>query len=376
MQTSLSRILVLAGSLAVTAIAGCASEPEPAADAETVVLVHGLGRTPASMAVLAARLADAGYRVVNFGYPSRAEPIEDLVARLESELERCCANGLDEVHFVTHSMGGLLVRSYLSGDRAPHGGRVVMLSPPNQGSEIVDAFADSPGLRLLLGPAGEQLGTDSTGIASELGPVRFELGIITGDRSLDPIGSWLIPGPDDGKVAVERAKVEGAADFLVIPASHTFIMNRSEAAEEVVHFLKYGRFRRGADSGDAAVDRRPVDAGELATVLAGFRAFQDSTGQQHMISDAQITELEARGLPDPITDLLTDLRAHPDLIPADAALGGSMGFHDADGFHVLNGRWVQASFDDGHTGGRGVFEFTIDEGGRIHWRTVHVEPLE
>ncbi|MCL7967388.1 MAG: hypothetical protein M8857_09770 [marine benthic group bacterium] len=207
------------------------------------MVVHGLGRTPASMALLAERLEGAGYRVVNFGYPSRSEPIEDLVDRLEAELGRCCRNAEDSVHFVTHSMGGVLVRALLARREEPHLGRVVMLSPPNQGSEIVDAFADTPVLRAILGPAGVRLGTDAGGIADQLPPVRFELGIITGDRSLDPIGSWLIPGPDDGKVAVENARVEGAADFRVIPASHTFIMNRPDVAEEVVHFLQTGRFQ-------------------------------------------------------------------------------------------------------------------------------------
>jgi hypothetical protein len=98
-------------------------------------------------------------------------------------------------------------------------------------------------LRAVLGPAGSQLGTDSTAIPAQLGPVRFSLGIIAGNRSLNPLYSWLIPGPDDGKVGVDRAKAEGAADFLVVPASHTFIMNRGDVAEEVVHFLRYGRFR-------------------------------------------------------------------------------------------------------------------------------------
>jgi hypothetical protein len=123
-----------------------------------------------------------------------------------------------------------------------------MLSPPNQGSEIVDAFADSPMLRSVLGPAGVRLGTDSAGIAAELPPVNFSLGIITGDRSLNPIYSWLIPGPDDGKVAVDNARVEGADDFLVVPATHTFIMNRADVAEQVVHFVRYGNFRNpGSD---------------------------------------------------------------------------------------------------------------------------------
>ncbi|NNK47550.1 MAG: hypothetical protein HKP01_01610 [Gemmatimonadetes bacterium] len=237
---SFSRRSLLA--IAVTAVfSACAPEAPP--DAETVILVHGLGRTSASMLVLETRLTGAGYRVESFGYPSRSEPVEDLVDRLAAAVGECCS-GRSRFHFVTHSMGGVLVRSYLAERSEPFEGRVVMLSPPNQGSEIVDAYADSPLLRALLGPSGVRLGTDSTGIASELGPVDFSLGIITGDRSINPIGSWLIPGPDDGKVAVSRARVEGAADFIVVPATHTFIMNRSDVAEQVAHFLANGAFMR------------------------------------------------------------------------------------------------------------------------------------
>lgn len=242
---------LLAGALVGAAvIVGASLVPRvlggpPAPDgAPTVVLAHGLGRTTASMAILASRLEEAGFRVVRFGYPSRTEPIEALVDRLGDAVERCCGDDPGRVHFVTHSMGGVLVRSYLSERPGPHAGRVVMLSPPNQGSEIVDAFADSAVLGSFLGPAGSRLGTTPDGIASQLGPIRFSLGIITGNRSLSPIGSWLIPGPDDGKVGVDRANVEGSSAFLVLPATHTFIMNRRDVADEVVHFLRHGRFRR------------------------------------------------------------------------------------------------------------------------------------
>ena len=126
-----------------------------------------------------------------------------------------------------------------------------MLSPPNQGSEVIDAFGDSPLLRAVLGPAGARLGTDSNGIARELGAIDFSLGIITGDRSLNPIGSWLIPGPDDGKVSVARAQLDGAADFMVLPATHTFIMNRGDVAEQVVHFLREGSFQTTDSLGGA-----------------------------------------------------------------------------------------------------------------------------
>ena len=195
------------------------------------------------MAILVSRLENAGFRVVNFGYPSRSEPIEALVELLDSEVGQCCNSEVETVHFVTHSMGGVLVRSYLSHRPEEHQGRVVMLSPPSQGSEIIDAFSDSDLLRSILGPAALLLGTDSVGIANQLEPVRFSLGVITGNRSLDPVGSWLIPGPDDGKVSVDRAAVEGAVDFMVLPATHTFIMNRSDVAEQVVHFLRHGRFQ-------------------------------------------------------------------------------------------------------------------------------------
>ena len=233
-------------ALALTvALSGCTS---PAPDgAETVIVIHGLGRTPASMAVLVSRLESAGYRVVSFGYPSRSDPMEVLVDRLGNEVALCCGDEAQTVHFVTHSMGGVLVRAYLGRLPEAHEGRVVMLSPPSQGSELVDAFADTPMLQSILGPAGSRLGTDSTGIAVQFGPPRFTLGIITGDRSLNPLGSWLIPGPDDGKVGVERAKVEGAADFIVVPATHTFIMNHREVAEQVVHFLREGKFDHDAE---------------------------------------------------------------------------------------------------------------------------------
>ena len=153
-------VLLAGGLLGAAAIAGAGlasgilgESPAPAG-APTVVLAHGLGRTPASMAVLAGRLEQAGFSVVRFGYPSRTEPIETLVDRLEEAVAECCRDNPGAVHFVTHSMGGVLVRSYLSERSEPHEGRVVMLSPPNQGSEIVDAFADSDLLRSFLGPAG------------------------------------------------------------------------------------------------------------------------------------------------------------------------------------------------------------------------------
>lgn len=234
--------------LLTATLSGCSSESTPPPpDAETVVLLHGLGRTSRSMEPLEARLGEAGYRVVNFGYPSRQEPPKELLAHLRDELAECCGDEGRPVNFVTHSLGGILVR-LLAEDPAHlpvRIGRVVMLSPPNRGSEVVDHLGETELFETVMGPTGQALGTGEDSLPNRLGPVTFELGVITGNATLEPHLSVLIPGEDDGKVAVERAKVEGMKDFLVVPASHPFIMADDEVGEQVVRFLREGRFRHG-----------------------------------------------------------------------------------------------------------------------------------
>lgn len=211
---------------------------------ETVILLHGLGRTSRSMRMLERTLAEEGYHIVNFDYPSRKHDIAGLAQLVHAQVENCCVDPSHKFHFVTHSLGGIVVRAYLQQHRGANLGRVVMLSPPNQGSEIVDLLRDFWLYLAVMGPAAQQLGTDSASVPNVLGPVTFSLGVITGNHSLNPFSSWLIPGADDGKVAVERAKVEGMADFLVVPYGHTFIMSHKMVAEQAVHFLRTGHFRR------------------------------------------------------------------------------------------------------------------------------------
>jgi len=237
------------GESSVRSACGPAGDAAPAAATRgSVVLLHGLGRSAASMAALEAALGERGYRVINLDYASRHHSIDELVEILAGEIDRCCRNGPAPVHFVTHSMGGILVRAYLARNAYAPLGRVVMLSPPNQGSELVDAFGDNPLYELILGPAAQELGTDEEhSVPRALPAVDFELGVITGDATLNPIGAWLIPGENDGAVSVERARVAGMKDFLVVPASHTFIMQNPEAVKQVLHFLEQGRFEHPAE---------------------------------------------------------------------------------------------------------------------------------
>ncbi|MFW5946883.1 MAG: esterase/lipase family protein [Gemmatimonadota bacterium] len=232
-------------------VSGLAGAPGPAAgapgwaagarDTATVVLLHGLGRSELSMARMARSLEAEGFRVVNLGYPSRAHRVATLVDTLAAELAACCADAAP-LHFVTHSLGGILVRAWVHETGPANLGRVVMLSPPNQGSEVVDRLPDRL-LELVMGPAAVQLGTGPESVPLELPPVDFELGIITGDATLNPLFSWWLPGEDDGMVAVRSARVAGADDFLVVPYTHTLIMHRGRVIEQVVSFLETGRFR-------------------------------------------------------------------------------------------------------------------------------------
>ncbi len=216
--------------------------PAPAAP-EAVILLHGLGRTHRSMRPMEAALREAGFFVVNESYASNRAPIDRLADdSVGDAIAACRTNGARRIHFVTHSLGGILVRLYVLRHPFPDLGRVVMLSPPNQGSEVVDTLRSNTLFRTATGPAGQVLGTDSNSLPARLPAVDFELGVIAGDRSLDPWFSPLIPGLDDGKVAVDRTRVDGMRDFLVVHASHPFIMRTDEVIRQTLHFLRNGRF--------------------------------------------------------------------------------------------------------------------------------------
>ncbi len=210
---------------------------------EHVILLHGMGRTIYSMRKLESYLEEHGYQTVNDGYPSTSEPVEKIADEyLAPMVEQCLEKGADKIHIVTHSLGGIVTRQYLQRQSLPDGSRIVMISPPNKGSELADSFRNLSIYKWLNGPAGQVLGTEPESLPNSLKPVKGEIGVITGDNTLNPFYSWLIPGEDDGKVSVERAKLEEMADFLVVPSSHSFIMNRDEVLYQVAFFLKKGAF--------------------------------------------------------------------------------------------------------------------------------------
>jgi pimeloyl-ACP methyl ester carboxylesterase len=214
-----------------------------AALADCVVLLHGLARSAGSMDKMASVLIASGYDVVNVDYPSTEHTVQYLAdTSIDSGLSRCAEGAT--VHFVTHSLGGILVRQYLSRREIPGLGRVVMLGPPNQGSEVVDALGDVPGFELINGVAGTQLGTGEASVPRQLGPANFDVGIIAGTRSINLILSAIIPGSDDGKVSVENARLEGMNDFITLPVSHPFLMKDDEVIRQIIYYLRHGEFDR------------------------------------------------------------------------------------------------------------------------------------
>jgi len=241
----------IAWTLALCAglLAGCASTPRTdvvtiAESRECVVLLHGLNRSWRAMRPMAMTLQTAGFTTANVDYPSQAGPVEEIAPlAVGTGLSECRATGAQQIHFVTHSIGGILLRFENEREPIAELGRVVMLGPPNQGSEIVDKTRNWPGMATISGAAGMQLGTTGEeSIPSRLGPVDFELGVIAGTGTINILMSAMLPDPDDGKVSVAATRVEGMDDFLVVGNSHRYITSSGIVRRNVVSFLRYGHF--------------------------------------------------------------------------------------------------------------------------------------
>ena len=243
--------LLLTHSLCVGA---CAQKESGAVthSAECVVLLHGLARSSLSMERMKWFLQETGYKVANVDYPSREHKIEDLASMaVQDGLDQCAAmNSVTRVHFVTHSLGGILVRYFFADNEYDALGRVVMLAPPNQGSKAVDELQDWPGFEWLNGPAGYQLGKGKNSIPLQLGTPKFEFAVIAGDASIDPVTSAVLDNPDDGRVSVADTKLDGMSDFRLVDSSHAFIMQKSDVFELVRGFLETGRFPGNEGSGE------------------------------------------------------------------------------------------------------------------------------
>ena len=211
-------------------------------DGDYVIILHGITRSNKHMQKLATYLQKDGFDVINLSYPSTTHTIEDLTEIINKEISQRTPED-KRIHFIGYSMGGLMVRALIHKYNYKNLGKVVQLAPPNQGSELADFVKNFWPYKKIFGPAGQQLITDQSAVKHIFGEVNYELGIIAGNATIDPISSAIIPGENDGKVAVKRTKLEGMKDHIVVSASHTFFPFNKEVQKQTLYFLKNGNFK-------------------------------------------------------------------------------------------------------------------------------------
>lgn len=208
---------------------------------ETVVVIHGLGRSNMAMWRLAAKLENAGYEVHRVGYRSFNTTSDEVIASVSQQINDCCKDQNKPVNFVGHSLGGLLIRAYLQNNNVKQLGRVVMIGTPNNGSGIADRFKDHCLIDLV--PIAAALGTDETSLPNRLAPPYYPVGIIAGTLK-NEFNDKDLPGRDDGLVSVESTKLKGMTDFIEVESGHSMLRYNNQVAEQTIQFLKTGRFNK------------------------------------------------------------------------------------------------------------------------------------
>jgi len=206
-----------------------------------VVLLHGIARTARSLRRIERSLQQAGFATLNLDYASRKKTLEVLAEDIHPQVSAFADACAGPVHFVTHSMGGLLARVYIARHRPARLGRVVMLGTPNGGSEVADRLKSFQLYRAFYGPAGQQLTTDAA--LATLPSIDYPVGVVAGTRTLHPIASYFIlPRPNDGRVSVQSSKLDRMTDHVTIETPHNGLIRHAAATAQTIAFLRAGQF--------------------------------------------------------------------------------------------------------------------------------------
>ena len=214
-------------------------------DGDYVILLHGIGRTSACMNKLQEAFEKDGYQVLNLDYPSREDTVLNTASKLHEKIDAFVVDKTKKVNFVGYSLGGLVTRAYIQKHHPDNLGRVVMLGTPNNGSEVADMLENSSLFNWFYGPAGKDL-TTSFNRNVAFGVPDYEVGIVSGTWTIDPVSYFIIKGPNDGKVSVESTKIENMTDQIVLPVTHTFMPMNSTVVEQAKTFIKSGKFKTGS----------------------------------------------------------------------------------------------------------------------------------
>lgn len=214
---------------------------------ETVILLHGILRSDRSMAKIAKLLKRQGYDVVNIHYPSRKYRIEKLIDLIHPEIVAAQKLQPEKIHMIGHSMGNLLIRAYINKYKPQKLGNVVMLAPPNHGSEVADFWMNIGLYKWIFGPAGQQLGTDQTDLLPILGEVDYTVGVIAADWNNDPISAFMLPKGNDGKVSIASTKLAQQTDHIVMHGTHSFLMYQQKVIDQAIYFLQNSQFQHAVN---------------------------------------------------------------------------------------------------------------------------------
>ncbi|MBF0197920.1 MAG: alpha/beta fold hydrolase [Planctomycetes bacterium] len=211
---------------------------------ECVVLIHGLGRTERSMSSISKHLSRHGFTTYSISYPSRKHNAHQLYEGYIAPALGDILSKHTKLHFVTHSLGGILLRLLLENSSIPQLGRTVMLCPPNQGSELARKLSQFSVFRYLAGPVLTDLGTHNKNKPLlNVGAFPSSLGVIAGNCSLNPLSSSLISNTDDGAVSIAETLCPGMDEHIVMPVSHTFMLHNQKVINQIHSYLYTGSFQ-------------------------------------------------------------------------------------------------------------------------------------
>lgn len=227
---------------------------------KAVILIHGIIRSSKSFEKMKIACQQTGQLIVPFDYPSTQLTIPENAKYLGQVINSL--EGIQEIDLVVHSMGGLVVRSWIAQQSEIDSRikRMVMLGVPNRGADMADRFRSNLLFKVIFGPAGQQLVTEeNSDFIAALPTPPFPFGIIAGGRNTLKGYNPLIRGDNDGTVGVNSTRLPGAADYILLPVLHSFMMSDPETIAHTRRFLETGKFR---ESGEV----QPIPVTETATV--------------------------------------------------------------------------------------------------------------
>lgn len=223
-----------------TFLCACAQTEKNDPHKEGVILLHGFARSKTAMWRLAGRLEDAGYSVHRIGYDSLTQDIDAIKKEVFFKINSYMKNRSNRVHFVGHSFGGLLIRSYLGENKVKNIGNVVLMGSPSKGTPAVDYLKDKWYFK-YAGPSIMTMSSRGSAFLSSLKEPDYNLGIIAG-VSESSSNESILNGKNDGIVPIESTKVSGMKDFIIIETSHTMMRYSEDVAEQTIYFLRNGVF--------------------------------------------------------------------------------------------------------------------------------------